>query len=380
MKYYIIAGELSGDRHASELIKSIKTFDPKAQMRGFGGDNLKEQGVDIVRHINDLAIMGFWEVVQKAKTVLHNLAFCKKDILEFKPDCIILVDYPGFNLRIASFVHSLGIKVYYYISPQVWAWKKGRIKKMKKILDKLFVILPFEKDFYAKHSMVVEYYGNPLLDEISQFSADTDNKNRFLNQYNLGTKPIIALLPGSRKQEINKILPLQLQIAKLYPQMDFVIAGVNAFSQAYYKQFINSSNVFLVYNSTYNLLSVAKAGLIGSGTATLETALFNVPQIVCYKSSWLSYIIGTYLVKIRRISLVNIILKRDSLKEFYNSSWTVKDLNQEFIKLINNAKYVNQILDSYQELKQILGNKGASEQIALSIIKDLKLNEKDTDN
>lgn len=372
MRYYIIAGELSGDRHAALLMQNIKQFDSNATFRGFGGDDMQKEGLQIVRHIKELAFMGFIEVIAHLKDILKNISICKKDIIKFNPDCMIFVDYPGFNLRIARFTHSIGIKNFYYISPQVWAWKKERIKTMRKILDSLYVILPFEKPFYAKHNMQVEYYGNPLLDEISIFKSSKNNRDNFLKEFGLGQKPIIAILPGSRKQEIKKMLPIQSLLIDKYPQFDFIVACINSFSENYYRQYINSSHAFLVFNRTYDILNVAHAGLITSGTATLETALFGVPQVVCYKTSKISYIIGKYVAKIKFISLVNIILNHETVKELLQSLWNENDLEKEFKKVTFDENYRHRMQNEYSLLQTQLGNAGASMQIAKSIVAKIK--------
>lgn len=373
MKYYVIAGEMSGDLHSSLLIKNIKEQDPDSEFRCWGGDNMQAQGGTIVKHIKDLAIMGFIEVVANLRTVLGNISFCKKDILEYNPDAIILTDYPGFNLRIAKFAHKKGFKVFYYISPQVWAWKKGRIKTMKKVLERLYVILPFEKPFYDKNNMEVEYYGNPLLDEIALFRQKGDDKQAFLEKHNLGKKPIIAILPGSRTQEIKSILPTQLTICDKYrDQFDFVVAGVNTHSVEFYKKYIGTRDVKLIFNDTYNILNVASAGLITSGTATLETALFDVPQIVCYKASAVSYAIVQIFLNIGFISLVNLILNKEAVAELVQSKWNEKELDKEFQKICFDKECVDTMRKNYAELRSILGDAGTSQQIATSILNHLK--------
>jgi len=367
MKYYIIAGELSGDKHAALLMQNIKHFDSKAVFRGFGGDNMQREGLQVVRHIKDLAYMGFVEVAIHLRKVLDNIKLCKKDILSFAPDCMIFVDYPGFNLRIAKFTYSKNIKNFYYISPQVWAWKRGRIKIIRKIIDKLYVILPFEKPFYAKYGTSVEYFGNPLLDEISIFVHNSNNRDDFLKTYNLGEKPIIAILPGSRKQEIKKMLPVQTSLADKYPQFDFVIACVSSFTEDYYRKYIQSKSVHLVFDRTYDLLNVAHCGLITSGTATLEAALFDLVQVVCYKTSKITYLIGKYALKIKYISLVNIILNHQTIKELLQSLWNEKDLEKEFKKITFDEEYRHKIKSEYSILRKQLGNAGASMQIAKSL-------------
>ncbi len=373
MKYYIIAGELSGDLHASYLMKEIKRKDESAEFRFWGGDRMVAESHEsnLVKHIKELAIMGFIEVVLNLKTVLRNLALCKKDLLEWKPDALILVDYPGFNLRIAKFAKKNNIKNYYYISPQVWAWKKGRIKTMKKILEKLYVILPFEKEFYAKHSMEVEYKGNPLLDEINDYSINTD-KSTFLKNNDLDEKPIIALLPGSRTQEIKKMLPIQLSLVDKYPEFNFVVAGVSTHSEEFYKTMIgNKNNVKLIYNQTYSIINNAHCAVVTSGTATLETALFGIPEVVCYKANPITFIIAKYLAKIEYISLVNIILKQKAVTELLQEQWNEECLEKEFKQICFDDAYREEMKYLFNKLKSILGDSGASSAIAQSIIEDL---------
>ncbi|MDO5759980.1 MAG: lipid-A-disaccharide synthase [Bacteroidota bacterium] len=372
MKYYVIAGEVSGDKHTALVIRNIKKEDAKAEFRGFGGEDMKKEGTTLVRHIKDLAYMGFVEVAMHLKTVLGNLSFCKQDILSYKPDAVILTDYPGFNLRIAKFAHKHNIKVFYYVSPQVWAWKKNRVKTIRKVIDKLFVILPFEKDFYKKHNIEVEYYGNPLLDEISEFKQREENKQQFLEQLNSGDKPIVALLPGSRSQEIKKMLPEQIKLFDKYKdKFDFVIAGVNTFKEDFYRKILGNREIKIVFNNTYNLLNVSSFAIVCSGTATLETALFNVPQMVCYKANFLSYFIATYIVKIKHISLVNIIMKKEVVRELLQNECNENSLLQELEKLLYNKDYIAQMQEDYRALDNLLGSAGTSEKIAKYIVKSL---------
>lgn len=372
MKYYVIAGEMSGDKHASLVIRNIKKQDPNAEFRGFGGDCMQEEGVELVRHIKDLAYMGFIEVVAHLRTILGNLKFCKQDILTYKPDAIFLTDYPGFNLRIAKFAHKHGIKVYYYVSPQVWAWKKGRIKTIGKVIDKLFVILPFEKEFYKKHNIEVEYYGNPLLDEIEEFKQKGEHQQEFKTKYHLGEKPIVALLPGSRTQEIKKMLPEQIKIVDRYKEkFDFVIAGVNTHSLEFYKDIIKDRDIKVIFNETYNLLNVSSCAVVCSGTATLETALFNIPQIVCYKTSWLSYFIAIYIVHIKHISLVNIIMKQEVVKELLQQNCNEENLLKEFENIAFNQKEISKIQEKYNQLYTLLGSAGTSKSIAQYIAENI---------
>lgn len=370
MKYYVIAGEMSGDKHTALVIRNIKKQDTEAEFRGFGGDDMQAEGTTLVRHIKDLAYMGFVEVALHLTTVLGNLSFCKQDILSYNPDAIILTDYPGFNLRIAKFAHKHGIKVFYYVSPQVWAWKKNRVKTIGKVIDKLFVILPFEKDFYKQHNIEVEYYGNPLLDEITEFKQKQENKNLFIEKYSLSNKPVVAVLPGSRVQEIKKMLPEQIKVFDKYKdRFNFVIAGVNTFKESFYRDILQGRDIKIVFNETYNLLNISSFAIVCSGTATLETALFNVPQMVCYKANFLSYFIATYVVKIKYISLVNIIMKKEVIKELLQKKCSEEFLLQEFEKLLYDTPYTDKIRQNYQSLHNLLGSAGTSEKIATYIVK-----------
>lgn len=372
MKYYVIAGEMSGDLHGSFLIRELKNRDADAHFRFWGGDKMAAEAEEgQVKHIKELAFMGFVEVVANLGKVLSNISLCKKDIRQWEPDAVILIDYPGFNLRIAKFAKRLGLKVYYYISPQVWAWKKGRIKTMRRILDKLFVILPFEKDFYKKHSMEVEYAGNPLLDEIADY-AKTQDKKAFLSANGLGNKPIIALLPGSRTQEICKMLPVQLSLVDKFPEFDFVIAAVGTHSPEFYLRFIEDANVKLIYDQTYSILNASYAAVVTSGTATLETALFNLPEVVCYKANALSFLIGKYLAKVKYISLVNIILQSGVVRELLQKDWNEQELEKEFRNISFDEDYRIRMQYMFSKLRTILGNAGASASIAKYIVADLK--------
>ncbi len=374
MKFYIIAGEASGDLHASNLVKELKIIQSQSDFRGWGGDLMKNKGVTLVKHYRDLAFMGFIEVVANLKTILNNIKFCKKDIAEFQPDALILIDYPGFNLRIAEWAHKKGIKVFYYISPQVWAWNQSRVKKMKKVIDRLFVILPFEKDFFKQHEMDVDFVGHPLLDEIENHSNSIANQSDYniFERDLVPNKPVIALLPGSRKQEIKTMLPLMLDLMKDYPQFKFIIAGVNTLKGQFYQDIIKDHKVAIVYNQTYNLLKIAHAALVTSGTATLETALFKVPQTVCYKGNFISYYIARKIIKIKYISLVNLILDKPLIKELIQNDFNINALKQEFEKISLDQNYRNYLEDEYNQLKIKLGGKGASEKTAQLIIEYTK--------
>lgn len=367
MKYYIIAGEASGDLHASNLVAEIKKKDKKAEFRGCGGDLMKAQGVDLLKHYSTMAYMGFVEVAVHMRKVLRNIADTKKDILAYQPDALILVDYPGFNLRIAKFAHAKGLKVYYYISPQVWAWKRRRVRKIKASVDKILVILPFEEEFYRQYGVDVTYVGNPLLDELAKFG--TSNRSIFLRRNSLGEKrEIIALLPGSRKQEIKRMLPLMLKSVSHFPEYQFVIAGVSSIEKELYKRIIGNTDVFLIENQTYELLQNSSAAVVTSGTATLETALFTVPEVVCYKSSGLSYRLAKAMIKVKYISLVNLVMDREVVKELIQGDLTEENIVKELDQLLHNGKRQRRLLEDYDELKERLGNAGASEKAAAAIL------------
>ena len=368
MKYYIIAGEASGDLHASNLVAEIKKKDKKAEFRGCGGDLMKAQGVELLKHYRTMAFMGFVEVAVNLRKVLRNIAQCKKDIIDYHPDVLILVDYPGFNLRIAEFAHEKGLKVVYYISPQVWAWKRRRLSKIKASVDKMLVILPFEEDFYKRYGVDVTYVGNPLLDELAKFG--TGNRSIFLRRNSLGEKrEIIALLPGSRKQEIKRMLPIMLKVVPHFPEYQFVIAGVSSIEKNLYKRIIGNTDVFLVENQTYELLQNASAAVVTSGTATLETALFTVPEVVCYKSSGISYLLAKWMIKVKHISLVNLVMDKEVVKELIQNDLTEENIVKELEQLLHNGKRQRQILEDYEDLKERLGNAGASEMAAAIIAK-----------
>lgn len=365
MKYYIIAGEASGDLHASNLMKAIKQKDQNADFRFWGGDLMQKQGGTLVKHYRDLAFMGFLEVVQNLKTILGNIKFCKKDILENKPDVLILVDYPGFNLRIAKFAKELGIKVVYYISPQLWAWKEGRVETIKKYVDEMLVILPFEKDFYKKHQVEAHFVGHPLLDAIE--GLPPIDIQEFKKENQLNDKEIIALLPGSRKQEVSKMLETMLSVRNDFPNYQFVIAGAPSLDKDFYEQFVDD-DVHFVSNRTYDLLRCSKAALVTSGTATLETALLNIPEVVCYKGSRISYEIGKRLIKnIRYISLVNLIMDKEVVTELIQNDLNTKNLAIELNKILNTKKR-EEVLNNYEILRTKLGGSGASQNAAELIV------------
>lgn len=367
MKYYIIAGEASGDLHGSNLIKELKKMDADAIIRCWGGDKMQQAGGELVKHYRDLAFMGFSEVLMNLRTIFRNLRFCKKDILQFKPDALILIDYPGFNLRIAKWAKQNEIKVIYYISPQVWAWKENRVKTMKRCIDKMIVIIPFEKKYFKeKWDWDVEYVGHPLVEEI-------ENEKSKVKSEKWSDKPIIALLPGSRKQEIAKKLPVMLEVSKHFPQYKFIVAGAPSVEDLFYKNFTHSySNVEFVNNKTYELLMQAKAALVTSGTATLETALFGVPEVVCYKGSPVSYQIAKRIISIKYISLVNLIMDKPVVKELIQHNLTVENLKHELQEVLTNNIRIAEIRKDFAELKKLLSEGGnASAKAAGSIVEFL---------
>ncbi len=368
MKYYIIAGEASGDLHGSNLIKALKKNNPDASFRCWGGDLMKSQCNDLVMHYQDFSYMGFLEVILNINKILSYISFCKNDIEKFKPDLIIYIDYPGFNMRIAKWAKSKNYINHFYISPKVWVWKEKRVEQIKKVIDKMYVILPFEEDFYKKkHNYKVDFVGHPLLDAIE--SENTFNKNDFLLVNNLSEKPIIALLPGSRNQEINKLLPVMLEAVSNLTGYQLVIAGAPSKNVEYYEEIIQSSdsntnNIKVISNQTYNILRVSTAAIVTSGTATLETALFNVPQVVCYKTSWTSYLIGRLLIRnLKYISLVNIIQDKEVVKELIQNDCNKTNLVIELEKILD-QKNRSSMLAEYKILHNKLGGKGASKKTA----------------
>ena len=374
MKYYIIAGEASGDLHAANLIKEIKNKDASAEIRCWGGDLMKAAGATLIKHYRELAFMGFFEVLLNLRTILKNISFCKKDIIDFNPDTLIFIDYPGFNMRIAKWAKPLGFKIHYYISPQIWAWKENRIKSIKRDVDHMHVILPFEKDFYEKkHQFSVNFVGHPLIDAIAQHPK-TDDVG-FRKEFNLDERPIVALLPGSRKQEISKMLDTMLQLPKQYPEYQFIIAGAPSQEPSFYESMISANNVSLISNRTYDILSLAHSALVTSGTATLETALFKIPQVVCYKANPISYAIAKRIIKLKYISLVNLIMDRPIVTELIQNDFNATNLKKEFDKICDGYQRAIMFLE-YYDLEQTLGGTGASKNTAELIVNSLLINTK----
>ena len=369
MKYYIIAGEASGDLHGSNLMKALYKQDADAEIKFWGGDLMKSVGGTLVSHYKERAFMGFFEVLKNLNKVLVFIKFCKSDIDLFQPDVIILIDNSGFNLRIAKWAKQKGYKTNYYISPQVWASRATRVKAIKNDVDRMFVILPFEKEFYKKFDYDVEFVGHPLIDAIAD-RKQTDVE-KFREEYNLGDKPIIALLPGSRKQEITKMLSVMLSIIDDYPYYQFVIGGAPSQDFSFYQNIIGTKKVSFINNKTYDLLSVSTAALVASGTATLETALFKVPQVVCYKGSFISYQIARRIITLKYISLVNLIMDKEVVTELIQNDFTKTNLKKELSKILADKHREKLFLD-YFELEKKLGGKGASEKTAKLIVQNLK--------
>jgi len=398
MRLYLIAGEASGDLHGSNLIKALKRLQPAVQCRAWGGDLMQAAGATVVKHYRDLAFMGFVEVLRNIRTIYRNLAFCKQDILDYQPDALVLIDYPGFNLRIARWAKQQGIKVIYYISPQIWAWHQSRVHAIRRDVDKMLVILPFEQDFFRKHGMEVEFVGHPLLDALGSEQGTLDVGLGTLD-WGLGTgdvrrwifgpqsnvpsptsnvqhptspvqHPTIALLPGSRRQEVQRILPVMLSVVPFFPEYQFVVAGAASLQEAFYQPFLEKyGNVHLVKNQTYDLLRQAKAALVKSGTSTLETALFGVPQVVCYAGSPISYAIARQVVQVKYISLVNLILDRPLVQELIQGELNTRNVRAALsdILLPEKAAVLQQ---GYDELRKKLGDGGASDRAAQAILKE----------
>lgn len=365
MKYYIIAGEASGDLHGSNLVAELRKLDPSGSFRGWGGDLMAAAGMNLVKHYRDLAFMGFIEVVKNLPTILGNLRFCKEDVEAYQPDVLILIDYPGFNLRVAAWAKEKGITVVYYISPQVWAWKESRVKMIRKVVDRMLVILPFEKEFYeTKWDYKVDFVGHPLVQVVNDFLAREGDGLQYL-------KPVVALLPGSRRQEVSVKLPVMLEASKAFPDYQFIVAKATSLDEDFYASLLKDyPSVLTVKNETYKLLSEAKAALVTSGTATLETALFGVPQVVCYKGSAISYQIAKRLIKIKYISLVNLIMDKPVVTELIQSEFTVENVTKELDAILNNERRKLQLQKDYFELKQLLQQGGNASQKAAKIVVD----------
>lgn len=371
-KIYFIVGEASGDLHGSNLMKAIHEQDSSIDFRFWGGDKMAEIAGKPVKHIKELAFMGFIEVIANLRTILGNIDFCKKDIEAYQPDLLVLIDYPGFNLRIAEWAKRKGIKVAYYISPQVWAWKQSRVHKIKRDVDYMYTILPFEKAFYEQFNYPVTYVGHPLLDAVEQYRIIQKSPELFVAENQLSYSPIIAVLPGSRKQEIKVKLPIMLEVAKLFPSYQFVVAGAPSMDPGFYQQFFKTSNCKIVFGKTYDLLSASEAAIVTSGTATLETALLQIPEVVCYKGSAISYHIAKRLVKIKYISLVNLIMDQEVVKELIQHECTTENIAKELSLILKGGDKREQQLSNYQKMAKLLGGGGASQKVAHELLKTIQ--------
>ena len=369
MKIYIIAGEASGDLHGSNLVKSLLRADHSLELRGWGGDLMQVAGVEVTKHYRDLAFMGFIEVVKNLPTILRNFRVCKEDILAFRPDALILIDYPGFNLRMAKWAHEQGIPVLYYIAPQAWAWKENRVHAMRKHITQLYVVLPFEESFFSGHGISVFYSGHPLLD-VSK--SDTLSREAFLQQNGLSQRPFIALLPGSRKQEIRAMLPTMVRMKAHFPEYDFIIAGAPGQTAAFYREVLTEDSIPVLFGATSDLLRYAKAGLVTSGTATLEAGISALPQVVCYRGSSISYAIAKRLVKVKYIALVNLILDKAAVKELIQHEFNEEGLKSALSTLLHDKQASAQLARDYEELRERLGGPGASERTAIHMLKILQ--------
>lgn len=373
MKYYVLAGEASGDLHASNLIKEISLIDTKAQFRGFGGDLMENAGMTVLKHYRDMAFMGIVPVIMNFRTIQKNFRFCEEDMLAFQPDVLILVDYPGFNLRMAKFAKAKGIRTFYYISPKIWAWKEERVHKVKAYVDDMFTILPFEAEFYKKYNYPVNYVGNPLLDAILEKKTTADFP-RFWAENKLPEKPILALLPGSRKGEISVLLPTMLAAAAQFPEFQCVIAGAPNMGIEFYQPFMSGSQVPVVWGKTYEILTHSRVAIVSSGTATLETAIMNVPQVVVYQltPNWLFKYLKKFFLKTRWVSLVNIILGREAVAELIQSDFTLKNVIEELKKILLDQDNEKRMLADYKDMMVKLGDAGASKRAAVLMVNKLK--------
>lgn len=373
MKYFIIAGEASGDLHGSKLITELLKLDPEADICCWGGDRMEKAGAKLLVHYRKLAVMGIWEVLVHIGRIFRNLRKCRQQILDYKPDLVILIDYPGFNMRIARYLKDSGINVYYYISPKVWAWKKSRIKKIRKSIKRMYVIFPFEPEFYEKYNYRVYYFGNPLVETVQKELERSTPRDSFMAEYNPGDKPVIALLAGSRIQEIKKILPIMARMENYFPDYRFLVAGVSTIDRGLYENILAGSNIKLVNDDTYSLLMNSDVALVTSGTATLETAIAGIPQVVCYRTSWLTYLMARTLVKIRFISLVNLVMDKEIVKELIQNDLNEKNLVSELNTILPGGWKRDIMLQNYARLSKKLSGKGASERIAKDMYHSLKL-------
>jgi len=371
MKYFIIAGEPSGDLHGSNLVRNLFSADPAAEISCWGGDMMKDAGAVLLKHYSETAFMGAWEVLVNIRKVRANFSDCRRQIAEMMPDVVILIDYPGFNLRIARYAKGLGLKVFYYIAPKLWAWREGRVKLLRAFTDRLYIIFPFETAFFTRHGCEAHYLGNPLIDQIETYRAGAPAPESLMASLGLEDKPVIALLSGSRQQEIEHILPAMVSVARSLPDYQFVIAAMGHLPEELYRRILGSMPVKVITNRTYEILSVAEAALVASGTATLEAALFDVPQVVCYRTSRVTYRLAKLVIKVRFISLANLIMDREIVRELVQNDLNQKNLHRELLNIIRSG-YRHEIIKSdYRHLRKVLGESGASSRIASDMVQNL---------
>lgn len=374
MRYFLIAGEQSGDLHGSNLIRGLLKADINAEIYCWGGNLMEEAGAVLLKHYRDTAFMGFVTILLNIRTIINNISNCRKDISRIKPDAVILIDYPAFNLRIAEFAKGEGMKVIYYISPKLWAWKESRVEKIKKFVDRMYIIFPFEVSFYKKHNIDVTYYGNPLVDELEKKKIHTEDQEEIRRALGLDNRPVITMLAGSRKHEVKHILPKMAAAVKHFPGHQFVLAGVKTLPGDIYTEILKDTPVKIFFDRTYDLLAISEAALVKSGTSTLEAALLGIPQVVCYKGDSLSFAIARRLVKVRFISLVNLIMEKEVVRELIQFMLTEENLVSELSAIIEGGAGREKMLESYESLKKILGPAGASERIASEMVRSLKVN------
>jgi lipid-A-disaccharide synthase len=371
MKYFIIAGEPSGDLHGSNLVRNLFRADPAAEISCWGGDMMKDAGALLLKHYNETAFMGAWEVLVNIRKVSSNFAECRRQISGMMPDVVILIDYPGFNLRIARYAKSLGLKVFYYIAPKLWAWREGRAKLIRAFVDRLYIIFPFETAFFQRYGCEAHYLGNPLIDQIEAYRAGANEAASVKGSLGLDDRPVIALLSGSRQQEIKHILPAMVSVVRSLPDYQFVIAAMGHLPEELYRSVLGSMPVKVITNRTYDILSVAEAALVASGTATLEAALFDVPQVVCYRTSGVTYRLAKLVIKVRFISLANLIMDRGIVRELVQNDLTQKNLHTELLNIISSGYRHGIIKSDYRQLRRVLGESGASSRIASDMVQNL---------
>jgi len=374
MKYFIIAGEKSGDLHGSNLIKGLIAADSDAVIECWGGELMEQAGGKLLKHYSDMAFMGYMAVIRNLGSIFRNMALCRKQIAAFSPDVVILIDFPGFNLRIAEYASSLGIKVFYYISPKIWAWKEYRVKKIRKYVNRMFIIFPFETEFFKKHGMEVEYYGNPLVDEIDKWRKSSPGNDEIRASLGLDERPVITLLAGSRRDEVRHILPPMLQAAKGFKNYQFVLAAVSNIPKDLYSTITAGFDIKIITGKTYELLAVSEAALVKSGTSTLEAAIIGTPEVVCYSGDPVSFAIVKRLVNVKFISLVNLIMDREVVRELIQDENNPERIAQELSLILKGGAGRERMLNDYSKLNEILGPAGASDRIALEMVRTLKTN------